>query len=345
MPELLAGDIGWLGAGGLFAWVLGALLRLAAIAAAPSVHAESDAKSRCSRNEPPLRLRAARRGRLALVILLPGVPLALAVAGAAHAAHAIAATLAGATCGVWLGRRYGRPARPRLIAGAGCAVGAAAVAGGFALHLLMPRHDMLARGALYLAVSLGAWMLAAAVSAWFVDVTREESARGRRCVATAKSALDDFITYGLTLVLCAALAYGFVVAQRSAQFRLAALIAACGLAAALGVRMMTGAHFAAIKRPSGAEWRTLIARADTNPLARAGLAGIPDELLVAACGSEMFDASCLALPGADGNAREYSYARHRAPVPAMRRRQRGRYGASAARRLSISAQHEFGTEL
>lgn len=349
MPGLLAGDIGWLGAAGLFAWVLGALLRLAATAAPPSARAGVNTKPRCGRSEQPQRLRAARRGRLALLVLLPALPLALALAGAAHAAHAIAVALAGASCGVWLGRRYGPPARPRLVASAGCALGAAAVAGGFVLHLSMPRHGMLDRGALYLAVSLGAWMLAAAASAWFVGATREESERGPRCVArvaTARSALDDWIAYGLTLVLCAALAYGFVVAHRSAQFRLAALIAACGLAAALGARMMmTGARFAGIKRPPGSGLGTLIVRADANPFARAGLAGIPDELLVAACGSETFDASCLAPLAAHGDARESSHARHRAAVPAMPRRQRGRYGARGATTRTIYARHGLHAEL
>lgn len=329
MPELTAGDIGWLGAGWLFAWMLGALVRLAARRARDNGRG---AKPRCGRRSrtPPMRT-AHRGGRLALAPgLLAAVPLALMLFGATGATHAVILTAAGALCGAWLARRWDQPAPPRFVAAAGCALGAAVVAGGFALHLLMPCHGVLERGALYVAVSLGAWALAASASVCVVDFRRGDGDRGHRArrrparFAATRSAFDDRITYGLALTLCAALAYGFVAAGTTAQFRLAALIAACGLACALGVRMMTGARLAAANRVPAAGWRAVVARAGAGSLTHANLVGIPDELLVAACGGETFDAACLLPFGIDDNGRDGS--RYDAWLPAMPRRRRGRYG-------------------
>jgi hypothetical protein len=332
MPKLLAGDIGWLGAGWLFAWMLGALVRLA-------VRPASDrATSRC-RSRPvhtatptPIPTRPSLRSRLALASL-PAVLLAQILAGAADVAHAAAATAAGTLAGAWLARRYGLPVGPRFVATAGCAFGAAAVAGGFAFDLLMPRQGVLERGALYVAVSLGAWVLAASASAWFVEFTRGAGRARRRPrempFARASAAFDDRLAYGLALTLCVALACGFVAAETSAQFRLSALVAACGLMSALGVRMMTGARFAAPRRAfaDAAPTVTVAARADAGFFASATLSKIPEASLVAACSGETFDAACLLAPDAAAGGRDGLHAG--APPPAMRRRRRGRYGHTA----------------
>jgi hypothetical protein len=324
MPELLAGDIGWLGAGWLFAWVFGTLARLAAgevPRAARFRSAESRAKPRCRRRLSTPPVRAARSGMLALA-LLP-----LIAAGAAGSLHAVVPAAAGAVCGAWLARRYGRIVRPRFVSMAGCALGAATVAGGFAAHLLMPRLAVLERGALFVAVSLGAWMLAASVSVWFAEFAHHDGgtpARRRQALlaTAAQSAFDDRITYGLALTLCAALAYGFMAADTSAPLRLAALVAASGLTAVLGVRtMVTG-------RPSRAPVAAphpcaVAARTEAGSPARLNLVSIPDEWLVAACGGETFDAACLFPFGAAGGARDGSH------YSALPRRQRGRYGHAA----------------
>jgi len=333
MPELLAGDIGWLVGGGLFAWELGALGRLAVCAACPG----GAAKPRCGR-----RTRGGGRGRMAaagqakrggLVALawLLIAPLALVVAGTVHGMHAVSTIAAGALFGAWLARRRIHPLRSRLVATAGCAIGAAAVAGGFALHLLTPRAGMPERGALYVAVSLGAWMLAASASAWFIDLTHEGLRARRRTArfASVASTVDDWTTCGFAVALCIALAYGFVAADTSAPCRLAALIAASGLASALGVRMMTGARTAAAsRRPPAAGWRAPVARADAPPVPRVSLAGIPDELLVAACGGETFDAACL-LPFARDDFAHAATAAYGGGASSLPRRQRGRYAGNS----------------
>jgi len=335
MPELWAGDIGWLGAGWAFAWMLGALIRLADGAPSRAAPDTRGPKSRCggrprashtaSQTRPPR-----DGGRFALA-LLPAMPLALIGATTTGAAHAIAVAAAGVLCGAWLARRYRRPARPQLIAVAGCVAGAAVVAGGFAAHLLRPQHGVLERGALDVAVSLGAWMLAASACAAFVEFTRER--RGKRArrhtahLAAAQPAFGERTVHGLAITLCVALAYGFAAAGASAQFRLAALIASCGLAAALGVRVMAGG-FAATRAAPVARWRAVGVRPGHDRSdARVDLLGIPDELLVAACGGETFDAACLFPPGADGhNGR--GGPRDEVPAPTLPRRQRDRYGSA-----------------
>jgi hypothetical protein len=251
------------------------------------------------------------------------------VGGANDVSHAVVVSAAGALCGAWLARRWGGRVSPRFVAAVGCVLGAAAVTGGFAFYLLMGCHGVLERGALCVAVSVGAWALAASASAGFGDFTRGRSNSDHRArrrparLAAVQSPFGDRLAYGLALALCAALACGFATADTSAQFRLAALIAACGLAGALGVRMIVDARFAATSRAPASGWRAVVARAGNGSFTCASLAGIPDELLVAACGGETFDAACLIPRDADhGNARDGS--RH----DAGSRRRRGRYGTA-----------------
>ena len=336
MSGLLAGDVGGLAAGCLVAWVLGALVRLAACPPPRAVRAGSRliTPRRCRRGRTSP-LHVARSAWLEC--LLPaGVLLALAVGVALDAAHVPAATIAGACCGVWLARRHGPFARPRLIAAVGCTLGAAVVAGGFALELLGRRDGMFDRGALYGTVLVGSWMFAASASAWFLDFAARDDTHARRRPAryavtpsAFASAFDDRITYGLAMTLCVALAFGFVAADASAQFRFGALVAACGLASALGVRMMTGARFRTISsdRTPIIGSRAVVARADTISFGRAGLVGIPDELLVAACADGMFDVACLFPLGAGDTGRD-ALRYGDAVLPAVRRRQRGRYGSA-----------------
>ena len=320
MPKLLAGDIGWLCAGWVVAWMLGALVRLAAHAS-PRTTARAKPCRRRSKKTP----RLCKGGRLMLA-LLSASPLALMVAGAADVAHALASALVGVLGGAWLARRYGFAVPPRFVAAAGGALGLAAVTGGFALDLLMPRDGALARAALYVGVSFGAWMLAASASAWLTGFTRGPARARFTAPATATAAsplLDDRIVYGLALTLCAALACGFVADETSAHFRLLSLVAACGLASALGVRMMTGVRNAAPRRALDAGGaRAVVARADAGSFARISLAGISDEHLVAACAGETFDDACL-VPFDAGSA-----ARGGAPLAAVPRRHRSRYGGT-----------------
>lgn len=329
MPKLLAGDIGWLGAGWLFASMVGALVRIAVQAAAR----RASTRCRLRPMRPSLTRVAARGGRLAVAALL-ALLLALIVADAADVAHA-AATLAGAVCGAWLVRRRRAVAGPgpRVVATIGCVLGAAAVAGGFALDLLRPQHGVLPRGALYVAVALGAWVFAASASAWFIRVAGGPAGtrRPRRPVRCARAcaAFDDWLAYALALTLCVVLACGFVAAGASAQLHLSALVAACGLTSALGVRTMNGVRFPAPTRGALATaGRAVVARADAGQFARATLVRVPEACVVAACSGETFDAACLLAPG-DAAARRDGLRTGAPPPPAMRRRRRGRYGHAA----------------
>ncbi|HTH61880.1 MAG TPA: hypothetical protein VL689_17210 [Paraburkholderia sp.] len=324
MLERLAGDIGGLGAGWLFAWMLGALARLAASGAA---RARGHALPRCGRRAATRPARSARGGRSIALALLTALMVASIAAGTLESVQVVLATFAGAVCGSWFASRLRRPVAPRFVAAAGCALGAAAVAGGFAAHLLVPREDIVERGALYLAASLGAWMLAASASAWFVERARDDGSRVHRRLSSppmlpAQSAFGDPLAYGLAVTLCVALAGGFMAADTSAGFKLAALVASCALASALGVRMMLGARVAA------AGLRAVVARADADPFGRIGLVGIPDEWLVAACGGETFDATCLPGFGAAGGGVAREDSRDGAAFAALRRRDRGRYGSA-----------------
>jgi len=328
MPERLAGDIGALFAGALFAWALGALLRLAFGATARGARAGNDgaAKPRCGRRpkrggagERRVRARSSVRGRMVAFAWLSVAPLALIAAGAAsgtQAARAVSTVAAGTLFGAWLATRpHARLPRPRRVAAIGGATGALALAGGFALQLLAPRELAWERGALYVVVSLGAWMVAASAGAWRAGGVRDSGGR------TARAAFDDRTMHGLALALFVALAYAFVAADPSAQFpqlRLDALFAASGLALALGMRAMTGeggARVATLPHATTTAARTV----DPQRLvARASLAGIPEEWLVAACGGETFDPACIARFARDG----FAHSGARPPASPRRRRDR-----------------------
>ncbi|TDV34462.1 hypothetical protein C7405_108193 [Paraburkholderia caballeronis] len=325
MPELLAGDIGWLGGALLFAWLLGALAQLATAVAPRAPRDVRGPKPRCGHRRDAAR-RQAVRTRVTCVAMLLAAPLILSEAGASHFAHAAASTGAGALCGAWLARRP-RPARVHglPVSITGCVAGSAVLAGGLAVQLSFPPAGVLERGALYLAVSFGAFVLAAAASLRFVGIDRDRRHGAYR--RATRATFDERITYGLALTLGVALAYGFVTAEASPQFRFAALIAAAGLAAAVGVRWIAGPHAgAALRSLPAAGLRSGTPRPDGVSWVRPGLAGIPEELLVAACGGETFDAACLLPVAAHGPGR---FDAHHAGVPALPRRRRSRYGGTA----------------
>lgn len=323
MPELLAGEVAWLGGGLLFAWLAGALTQMAAAAPAWASRPTGRPGPRCRRGGGALRVVGGWR-RVLLFALLPAALASVLAACAPHPFHAVAATEAGVLCGAWLASRQDFTRRVRAVSLAGCVAGATLLGVGFSHHPLAPGADCLQRGVLYVAILLGALIFAASASAWYVAAVGGGFAAttrrgGPASLRPARSAFGDRFACSLALMLCAALAYGFVTADARATFGLPALIAASVLAAAFGMRMMIGPHLVAPVRASVVH--AGIPR--VRELARPSFAGIPDELLVAACRGESFEAACLAYPFTD----EAGVTRHVAHR-ALSHRRRVRYGAA-----------------
>jgi hypothetical protein len=281
MPEQLAGDLAWLGAGALFAWIGCAFAQLAALA--PVRSRRSHAAPRCTR-----RAGAAHKHRfgfaISFALLLTAPPGALAVAWA-HAPDAAVAVEAGVLAGLcYAGRRdLTRHARPAALMGG--ALGAAALGDGLAGCVLQSGGAPSERVAMFVAVAAGALLLGCALSL----VSRGALARGakRRRVPFGRG---DRMIHVLALLLGVALGYGFVSARASTEFEVSMLVAAGVLCVALGARLMSGAG-----RPRRAR-----AGAETRPSLEpfgatfnASFAGVPDELLVAACGSGAFEPTWL----------------------------------------------------
>ncbi|MEW6341062.1 MAG: NAD(P)(+) transhydrogenase (Re/Si-specific) subunit beta [Paraburkholderia sp.] len=126
-------------------------------------------------------------------------------------------------------------ARPQCAALLGCAVGLAAMAGGFVRYLSSAYCEDLARVELYLTVFAGALIFAASAIAWF-------ALRGR---FTARVVLHPGggVVNLAAFVLCIWMGYGFVI-EHTQSFGLAVLLAMSLLAAALGAHLMINAGVA-----------------------------------------------------------------------------------------------------
>ncbi|RQH05348.1 hypothetical protein [Paraburkholderia dinghuensis] len=285
MREQLAGDIVWLGGGVLYAWLTCALAQLAALAPAWARRAAVPARVKpgCVRCMSPW-----REYRVASAIcygLLLTVPPGVLAASVAHAADAAVAVVVGVFAGVWPGILLDVRARVRTTAVAGCVGGLAALGGGFAWFLVRPEPGLLEqRVALYLAVALGALLLGAAATALCGAVHV-----GPRQPFTASERVVHFVA----LLLGIALGCGFATASVGHESGLSMLVSASVLGAALGMRVMSGAQsrgtvrFALARHASGG-WPVTGAG-----VLRPGFAGVPDDLLVEACGSGSFAPECL----------------------------------------------------
>ncbi|WP_321926057.1 hypothetical protein [Paraburkholderia guartelaensis] len=283
MPEQLAGDLAWLGAGALFAWLGCAFAQLAALA--PVRARRSRAAPRCAG-----RAGAPHKHRLAFAIsfaLLLTVPPGVIAAGGMHAADATVAVEAGVLAGLCLAGRRDLTRRARTAALLGGVSGASVLIGAFVGYLLQPERGAGERVALFVAAATGALLIGGALSLF----SRGAQARGavRRRVPFGRG---DRVMHVIALLLGAALGYGFLSARASPDFELSVLVAASVLCAALGARLMSGA-----RRPRLARTGAVEASPSRQPFSatfHASFAGVPDELLVAACGSGAFEPAWLA---------------------------------------------------
>lgn len=285
MREQLAGDIVWLGGGLLYGWLICALAQLAALGPARACRAAASVRGRtgCALCKlPPREYSAAAAICFALLLIVPPGVLA---GGVGHGADAAVAVVAGAFAGVWPGLLLDVGARVRATAVAGCIGGLAALAGGFAWFLARPEPALLEqRAALYLVVALGALLLGAAASVLCGAVRT-----GPRRPFTA----GDRMLHVIALVLGIALGCGFAMASAGHELGLPALVGASVLGAALGLRVMTGARTLHVARSNLARHAS-----GGRPVTGAGalapsFAGVPDDLLVEACGSGSFAPECL----------------------------------------------------
>lgn len=309
MPEQLAVDVAWLVAGVLFAWLGCAFAQLAALA--PLRASRARATPRCRRRA------AAHKHRLGFAIsfaLLLTVPPGVAAAGWAHAVDATVAVEAGVLAGLCHAGRRDLTRRVRAAALAGGALGAAALSGGMAVFLLQPGRAPGERVALFVAVAIGSLLIGSALSL----LGRGALARGavRRRVPFGRG---DCAIHVMAVLLGVALGYGFVSARASPEFGLSVLVAASVLCAALGVRLMTGARRPRLARTGV---KTTAPDEPFSATFHASFAGVPDELLVAACGGGAFEPAWLAASDAPhgGAGRADHHASQDLP---RRRRSRG----------------------
>ncbi|HTR11009.1 MAG TPA: hypothetical protein VMJ11_31020 [Paraburkholderia sp.] len=312
MPEQLAGDVAWLGAGVLFAWLGCAFAQLAALA--PVRARRSRAAPRCVRCSD-----AVHKRRLGFVIsfaLLLTVPPGVAAAGWAHAIDATVAVEAGVLAGLCYAGRRDLTRRVRTAALTGGVLGAAAVGGGIAGFVLQPGRAPGERVALFVAATTGALLIGSALSLLGGGALARGAARRR-----VPFGRGDRAIHVMALLLGVGLGYGFVSARASPEFGVSVLVAASLLHAALGVRLMTGAS-----RPRHARLgvETTSSGEPFSVIFNASFAGVPDELLVAACGGGAFEPAWLAA--SDTSHGGAGRAGHHASQDLPRRR-RSRHGA------------------
>lgn len=330
MPEQLAGDVAWLGGSLLFAWLVCAFAQLAALAPAWARRAPARAKPRCkhAREVKP-------RARTALAIsfaMLLTVPPGLLAALLAYRPDAVAAAECGALAGLWLGARHDLARRARATAVAGCMVGAVSICVCLASFLLLPALPASGRAALYVTATLGALLTGAAANAFACGASMNERRR-------LPFRPGDRVVHAIAFVLFAVLGYGFAAVPMlaSEEFGLSVLVAACVLAAALGVHLMGGARRPVTPRPGitrapadeQASQGNAFSRMASKSPALARFAGMPGEWLVAACGRGALEPESLDIWLADSE--EPRALHHVAQDLPRRRRNRSRHGAHRLR--------------
>ncbi|MEM5316690.1 hypothetical protein [Paraburkholderia sp. JHI869] len=313
MPEQLAGDLAWLGAGVLFAWLGCAFAQLAALAplrAWPSPR--SRAVPRCAR-----RAGAPHKHRIAFAIsfaLLLTVPPGVIAAGGMHAPDATVAVEAGVLAGLCLAGRRDLTRRARTAALLGGVSGASVLTGAFIGYVLQPERGPIERVALFVAAATGALLIGGALSLFSRGARASGAVRRREPFGRG-----DRVMHGMALLLGVALGYGFLSAHASPEFEISILVAASVLCAALGVRLMSGARLPRLARTGAVE--TLTSHEPFAATFHASFAGVPDELLVAACGSGAFEPAWLtASDTPHGGGRAGHHASQDLP---RRRRSRG----------------------
>ncbi|MFT0168101.1 hypothetical protein [Paraburkholderia mimosarum] len=304
MPVQLAGDLAWLGAGVLFAWFGCAFAQLAALAPVRSRRVR--ALPRCVD-----RAGASHKHRLApsiSIALLLTVPFGVLAACWTHAADATVAVEAGVLGGFSLARSRDLTRRVWIVALLGGLSGASVLIGVFAGLVLQPERSPYERVALFVAVAIGALLAGGALNL---------SRRGK-LGRHVPPGLGDRAMLSLALLLGVALGCGFVRARISAEFEISVLVAASVLYAALGARLMSGASRQRLARPGAA---AVTPRERFSAMFNASFAGVPDELLVAACGGGAFEPAWLAAGDAPhGGGRASHHASRDLP---RRRRSRG----------------------
>ena len=285
MPEQLAGDLAWLGAGVLFAWLGCAFAQLAALAPVRAWHSSRPrAVPRCAKHAA-----ASHKHRLAFAILfalLLTVPPGVIAAGWTRLPDATVAVEAGLLGGLCLAGRRDLTRRARTAALLGAVSGASVLIGACAGYVLQPERGSIERMALFAAVATGALLIGGALSV-FSRGARASGATRRRVPFSR----GDRVMHVMALLLAMALGYGFLSACACPDFEISILVAASVLCAALGTRLMSGA-----RRPRLARTGAVEASPSREPFSatfNASFAGVPDELLVAACGGGAFEPSWL----------------------------------------------------
>ena len=310
MLERLPGDLAWLAAGVLFACLGCAFAQLAALAPVSSRRVRAT-PSCTGRSGAPHKHRLAPA--ISFAVLLT-VPLGVLVACWTHAADATVAVEVGVPGGLCLAGSRNLTRRAWTVALLGGASGASVLIGAFAGFVLQPERSPSERVALFVAVAIGALLAGGALSL---------SGRGAQTRGAADRRVPfgrgDRATHVLALLLGVALGCGFVRARACAEFEISVLVAASVLYAALGARLVSGARRQRFARP-GAVVAT--PRERFSATFNASFAGVPDELLAAACGGGAFEPTWLAASDAPhgGGGRACHHASQDLP---RRRRRRG----------------------
>ena len=177
--------------------------------------------------------------------------------------------------------------RVHRVAATAVAFGASVLVGGFVGFVLLPARSPIERIALFTAVAAGALQVGAALSLFGRSAQARGAARKRM-----PSGRGDRTMHVVALLLGVALGCGFVSSHASPEFGISVLFAGCVLYAALGARLMSGAQ-----RPWPARSGVVEALPLHEPFSatfNASFAGVPDDLLVAACGGGAFEPAWLA---------------------------------------------------
>jgi hypothetical protein len=243
------------------------------------------------------------------------VPPGALAAGWAHAIGATLAVEAGVLAGLCFAGRRDLTRYVRTTALAGGTLGVCLLGGGFAGFLVDPVRAPVERVALFVAVAIGALLIGSALSLASRGALGRGRARGRVPFRTSDRAIHI-----AALLLGVALGCGFVSAHVSSEFGISVLVAASVLGAALGARLMSGARGPRLAR---SRVEATAPAQPFNATFNASFAGVPDELLVAACGSGAFEPAWLSAndtpPSGTGRAGHHASQ----DLPRRRRSRRG----------------------